>query len=67
MTAKVKSINEKGFGFLSIAGQRDAFFHASDCSDDLQFADLVVGSQVYVEVADSPKGPRATVVARLKS
>ena len=63
MTAKVKAINEKGYGFLSIAGQPDAFFHASDCSDDMRFADLSVGTQVYVEVSDSPKGPRATVVA----
>jgi CspA family cold shock protein len=55
---------DKGFGFLRPDnGQQDRFFHRSGCTDP--FETLEEGTRVTFEEEPSPKGPRATNVARL--
>ncbi len=61
MKGIIKKLNEKGFGFISLAGQKDIFFHANDCSDG-NFKEMQEGQAVSFETADSDKGPRAVNV-----
>jgi CspA family cold shock protein len=61
----VKWFNDaKGFGFLSREGGPDVFVHHSEIRAD-GFRSLSEGDRVRFEVADSPKGPRATNVSRI--
>ncbi len=50
-----------GFGFITIEGKKDIFFHANDCSAG-NFKDMQEGNTVSFETAESPKGPKATNV-----
>jgi len=60
----VKWFNEsKGFGFLSREGGPDVFVHHSEIRTGGS-ATLNEGDKVRFEVAESPKGPRATDVTR---
>ncbi len=63
MIGKIKRLNEKGFGFITLDnGQgNDLFFHANDCTDR-NFKDLHEGDMVTFEMGTSPKGPKATDV-----
>jgi CspA family cold shock protein len=61
----VKWFNDaKGFGFLSREGGPDVFVHHSDIHAE-GFRSLSEGDKVRFDVTDSPKGPRATNVARV--
>ncbi len=62
MKGVIKRINEKGFGFITPEeGGKDVFFHANDCSAG-NFREMHEGDNVTFEVAESPKGPKATGV-----
>ncbi|OGL95347.1 cold-shock protein [Candidatus Uhrbacteria bacterium RIFOXYB12_FULL_58_10] len=64
MTGTIKTLTEKGFGFITPeGGDKDVFFHMSSLSD-LDFNDLKVGDAVSFDVEDSDKGPRAVNVTR---
>lgn len=57
----VKTIKaEKGFGFISMQGGPDVFFHVRDCG--LPFDEQLVGRRVVFTVVQSEKGPRAKAV-----
>ena len=66
MTGTIKSLPPgKEFGFISQSnGDKDVFFHTSEVVAPLAFADLKIGDTVTFELQDSPKGPKATQVAR---
>lgn len=51
-------VRDKGFGFISAAGQEEFFFHSSSLSG-ARFDDLREGQSVSFEVGRGPKGPRA--------
>lgn len=58
MTGTIKTINEKGYGFISEAlTGKEYFFHRSGCITN--FDNLTRGSKVVFVTVDSPKGPRA--------
>ena len=58
----VKWFNEtKGFGFIRVEGGKDVFVHHTDIQAD-GFRTLTEGQRVEFEVADGPKGPKATSV-----
>jgi CspA family cold shock protein len=58
----VKSFNDaKGFGFLSREGGPDVFVHHSEIRTE-GLSSLRVGDKVTFDVADGPKGPRASNV-----
>lgn len=65
MTGSIKTLTEKGFGFITPeGGDKDVFFHMSSLSDGMDFNDLKVGDTVSFDVEDSEKGPRAVNVTR---
>jgi cold shock protein len=64
MTGKIKTLTEKGFGFISREGEtKDLFFHANDLSGTT-FNELQVGDTVNFEVVEGDKGPSAKSVVR---
>ncbi len=61
----VKWFNEtKGFGFISVEGGKDVFVHHGDIQAE-GFRTLAEGQRVEFEVAEGPKGPKATSVRPL--
>ncbi len=58
MKGIIKKLDDRGFGFITIEGQKDIFFHANDCSDG-NFKDMHEGDTVSFETAESEKGPKA--------
>lgn len=64
MKGIVKSLNVKGFGFITPEGQdKDVFFHTSALID-VTFDELREGDAVTFETEQSEKGPRAVNVQR---
>jgi CspA family cold shock protein len=64
MTGTIKTIMEKGFGFISREGEtKDLFFHQNDLNG-VSFSDLKVGDVVSFDVEEGQKGPCAKNVTR---
>jgi CspA family cold shock protein len=64
MTGTIKTLTDRGFGFISREGEaKDLFFHSKDLNG-VMFDDLRQGDTVTFEVADGPKGPNAVNVQR---
>ena len=65
MEGTIKTITEKGFGFIAIDGEdKDLFFHRNELQN-VSFEELKVGDKVSFEKGESPKGPNATNVNRI--
>ena len=68
MQRTIKTLTEKGFGFITVdgaeEGAKDLFFH-SNALVGVAYEDLQVGDKVTFEKEDSPKGPNATNVERV--
>ena len=61
----VKWFNEeKGFGFIEVAGEKDIFVHISSIKKD-GFKTLKEGDKVEFEVEDGARGPQAANVVVL--
>ena len=64
MTGTIKTLTDRGFGFIAREGEtKDLFFHSKELSG-VTFEELKEGDTVSFEVVDGPKGPAATNVAR---
>jgi CspA family cold shock protein len=64
MTGTIKTLTDRGFGFISQEGQeKDLFFHSKDLSG-VTFDELKVGDKVTFEVVQGEKGLNAKNVAR---
>jgi CspA family cold shock protein len=64
MTGTIKTLTEKGFGFIARPGEtKDLFFHSKELNG-VTFGELKVGDNVTFEVIQSEKGPAATNVSR---
>lgn len=64
MTGKIKTLTDKGFGFIAREGEaKDLFFHSKEVVGTT-FDELRVGDTVTFEVGDSPKGPNAVNVQK---
>jgi len=64
MKGTIKTLTDRGFGFISREGEtKDLFFHSNELQG-IAFDDLKVGDEVTFEVVDSEKGPKATNVSR---
>jgi len=64
MTGKIKTLTQKGFGFISRDGEtKDLFFHSKDLNG-VTFDSLQVGDTVTFEVEQGEKGPAAQKVSR---
>ena len=59
----IARLTDRGFGFIAQEGvEKDLFFHANEVQGE--FNDLNEGDAVTFEIADGPKGPNATNVAK---
>jgi cold shock protein len=56
-TGSIKTKTDKGFGFITVEGSDDVFFHHSACGG--QFDNLQIGTAVTFDLEQGPKGPRA--------
>jgi CspA family cold shock protein len=64
MTGTIKTLTDRGFGFIAREGEeKDLFFHSKELQG-VAFDDLKVGDVVSFEVAQGEKGPSATNVQR---
>lgn len=64
MKGTIKTLMERGFGFITREGEvKDLFFHSKDLVG-VEFNDLKVGDVVSFELVDSEKGPAAKNVQR---
>ena len=64
MTGTIKTLMEKGFGFIAREGEtKDLFFHSNDLNG-VAFNDLKVGDTVTFDVEEGPKGPAAKNVTK---
>lgn len=64
MTGTIKTLTDRGFGFISREGEeKDLFFHSKELVG-VTFDELKVGDTVTFEVADGEKGPSAVKVSR---
>ena len=65
MEGTIKTLTEKGFGFITVDGEeKDLFFHKNELKE-VTYEELKVGDRVSFERTDSPKGPNATNVTRI--
>jgi CspA family cold shock protein len=66
MEGTIKTLTDKGFGFITVDGEeKDLFFHSNELKD-VTFDQLQQGMRVSFDKADSQKGPNAvnvTVIA----
>jgi CspA family cold shock protein len=59
MTGVIKTLTDRGFGFISREGEtKDLFFHSKDLVG-VTFDSLQTGAAVTFEVVDGDKGPSA--------
>ena len=56
--------SSKGFGFITVAGQKDVFVHFNAILGD-GYKTLNEGDTVEFEIEDGPKGPQAVNVTKL--
>ncbi len=65
MTGTIKTLTDRGFGFISREGEtKDLFFHSKDLSG-VTYDELKVGDMVSFEVVEGEKGPAAVNVTRV--
>ena len=64
MTGTIKTLTDRGFGFISREGEaKDLFFHSKDLNG-VTFDELKQGDTVSFEVVQGDKGPAAVNVTR---
>lgn len=64
MKGTIKTLTDKGFGFIAREGEtKDLFFHSKELRG-VMFDELKVGEEVTFEVIQGDKGPAAINVAR---
>ncbi len=65
MTGTIKTLTDKGFGFITVEGQeKDLFFHSNSLVG-VQFNELREGDTLSFETENSPKGMNAVNVKRV--
>ncbi len=64
MKGTIKTLTDKGFGFISREGEaKDLFFHSKELKG-VMFDELHEGDEVTFEVVQGDKGPAAVGVSR---
>jgi CspA family cold shock protein len=64
MQGTIKTLTDRGFGFISRDGEtKDLFFHSKDLNG-VTFEELKVGDTLTFEVSEGQKGPAAVNVSR---
>lgn len=66
MTGKIKTLTDKGFGFLTVEGrQKDLFFHSKGLQD-ARYDDLQVGDVLEFDVEEGDKGAFANNITLVR-
>ncbi|MES2007129.1 MAG: cold shock domain-containing protein [Patescibacteria group bacterium] len=64
MTGTIKTLTDRGFGFIAQeGGAKDLFFHSKELKG-VMFDDLKVGDTLSFEISEGEKGPSAVNVSR---
>ncbi len=64
MTGIIKTLSDRGFGFITREGEaKDTFFHSKELKG-VTFDELKVGETLTFEIVDGEKGPAAVNVSR---
>ncbi len=64
MTGTIKTLTDRGFGFIARDGEtKDLFFHSKELKG-VTYEELKEGDTVTFDVVDGEKGPAATNVSR---
>ena len=64
MQGTIKTLTDRGFGFISRDGEtKDLFFHSKDLNG-VTFEELKVGDKLTFEVSEGQKGPASVNVSR---
>jgi CspA family cold shock protein len=58
MNGTIKTLTDRGFGFIAASDGAEYFFHHSACQG-MRFEELRQGQNVTFDLAQGPKGPRA--------
>lgn len=59
MTGKVKTLTDKGFGFISMGkGEKDMFFHAN-ALNGIRYDELKEGDELEFDIEQGDKGAHA--------
>jgi len=65
MQGTIKTLTDKGFGFISREGEaKDLFFHSKELNG-VTYDELQTGDTVTFEVVQGEKGPAAVNVSRV--
>lgn len=65
MNGTIKTLTERGFGFIAREGEaKDLFFHSKELKG-VEYNDLKVGDAVTFDVVSNEKGPAAVNVSRV--
>ena len=65
MEGTIKTLTDKGFGFITIEGEEtELFFHSNELKG-VTYEDLKEGDKMSFEKVDSEKGPNAINVTRI--
>ena len=65
MEGTIKTLTEKGFGFIAREGEtKDLFFHSNDLNG-VSYTELQVGDKVTFDVEEGQKGPAAKNVTKV--
>lgn len=59
MVGTVKSIQDRGFGFISVVGGKDVFFHCKSLDHSLPFDEQLTGRRVEFGTKQTDKGLQA--------
>jgi CspA family cold shock protein len=64
MTGTIKTLTDRGFGFIAREGEaKDLFFHSKELQG-VTFDELKVGDMLNFEVVQGDKGPNAVNISR---
>ena len=64
MNGEIKTLTDRGFGFIAAEGQdKEVFFHSSALVG-VSFNELQTGDKVSFDIEQSDKGPRAVNVQK---
>lgn len=65
MQGTIKTLTDKGFGFISREGEaKDLFFHSKELNG-VTYDELQTGDTVTFEIIQGEKGPAAVNVSRI--
>lgn len=66
-TGTVKTVTDKGFGFIKQEGEdKDIFYHENSLEGELTERKLQVGDKVEFKVEQTEKGPNAVEIKLLE-